>query len=174
MQNIEIKTRLPDRAAVEGRLKELGSRKAWVRHQRDVFFAVPKGWLKLREAGAAGAELIAYERATDDSGPRESDYDRMPVNDPETCRQLLGRALGISGVVEKVRTLYLVDHTRVHLDAVEGLGDFLELETVVDGISREEAQAETDRVIDALGLDPQEFLSVPYRDLLAEASQDPT
>jgi predicted adenylyl cyclase CyaB len=68
--------------------------------------------------------------------------------------------------VEKTRRLLLWRHTRIHLDRVEGLGSFLELETVVQGISREAAEAETRELIGILGLDPQAFLDRPYLELL--------
>lgn len=43
-------------------------------------------------------------------------------------RTLLERCMGVKGVVKKTRMLYMVDQTRVHVDSVEGLGDFMELE----------------------------------------------
>ena len=166
MQNIEIKTPLRDRPSTEKRLEAMGARRMWIREQRDTFYEVPRGWLKLRETDETRPELISYERPTDYSGPRESNYDVVPVADAETWKRLLGRVLPLDKVVEKLRTLWVYEHTRIHLDEVTDLGDFLELETIVMDIDSDEAHAESERVIYALALDPDEFISVPYRDLL--------
>ena len=69
MQNIEIKTPLADRAAVERRLEAMGARRMWCRRQRDTYFQVPRGMLKLREVEGARPEIISYERSADGSGP---------------------------------------------------------------------------------------------------------
>ena len=165
MQNIEIKTSLPDPADVEARARTAGAVFQWSRHQRDVFFRVPVGYLKLRTAEGGPAELIAYARAPG-TDPRSSDYDIAPVADDAALETVLSRSLGLRGVVEKVRRLYLWRHTRIHLDEVTGLGSFLELETVVLGISREHAEAEAREMIGILGLDPARFLDRPYLELL--------
>ena len=83
------------------------------------------------------------------------------------------RSLGLRGRVEKERTLYLWKHTRIHLDDVSGLGVFLELETVMDGIDRGEAEEEAWSIIRALDLDPGTFLDVPYLELLETGSTVP-
>jgi len=170
VQNIEIKTRLRDPANVEVRLLALGARRMWTTRQVDTFFQVParSGWLKLREAEGRPPEIISYERSTDNAGPRPSHYDVIIVKDVEAWRRLLGRVLPVEAVVRKERTLWIYEHTRVHLDRVEGLGDFLELETVVEDLPPEEARKETQRVVDALGLDPAEFLSLPYKEMLGK------
>lgn len=167
MQNIEIKTPLRDRAATEKRLEAMGARRLWSRIQKDTFFQVSKGWLKLRQTNETDPELIAYERTTAHAGPRASSYDVVPVKDGETWKRLLGRVLNVDRVVEKQRTLWVYEHTRIHLDRVEGLGDYLELETVILDIDPDEAKEESGRVIYALALEPEEFISVPYRDLLS-------
>jgi predicted adenylyl cyclase CyaB len=166
--NIEVKCRLRDRAAIEDRLESLGAVWTWTRRQRDTFFTVPRGWLKLREVEGATAELISYVRPTDDAGPRASEYDVLSVPDPDLVQRLLGRVLAPDAVVVKVRTLWLLEHTRIHLDRVDGLGDWLELETVVDGITPAEGEAESRRMVETLGLDEGDFVAVPYRDLLRE------
>lgn len=171
MQNIEIKTPLHSRVDTERRLQALGARRVWTRRQKDTFFGVPNGWLKLREAGAEPAELISYRRSAPEGdgildGLRASDYDVLPVGDAESWKRLLGRVLPVETVVEKERTLWLYEHTRIHLDRVARLGEYLELETVVRDIPPEEARAETRRVIDALSLREHEFIHVPYRELL--------
>ncbi len=168
MQNIEIKTPLPDRAEVELRLQALGAELHWTRRQRDTFFETRGDWLKLREQDGSASELIAYARSTADSGPRASDYDRLPIEEAESWKHLLGRVLPIGRVVAKERTLWIWRHTRIHLDRVEGLGDWLELETVASGITLEEAQTEAQSLIETLALDRDSFEARPYRDLLAE------
>ncbi len=168
MQNIEVKVALSDRARMEARLEALGARRMWTRRQVDTFFRVPEegGWLKVRESDGRPTELISYTRSTGHGGPRPSDYDVLIVKDPEAWKRLLGRVLPIEAVVEKERTLWIYEHTRVHLDRVEGLGEFLELETVVDEISQGDAWLENGRVVAALALDKAQFISVPYMDLL--------
>ncbi|UCF68602.1 MAG: CYTH domain-containing protein [Acidobacteriota bacterium] len=170
MKNIEIKTPIDDRARIETRLRELGARYEGTSQQKDTFFAVPRGWLKLREQTGRPAELISYVRSIDDAGPRGSDYDVVLVDDPRLIESLLVRVLPGGCVVHKQRSLWLVGHTRVHLDEVEELGEFLELETVLDGIDEAAARAEGERVIDALGLDRARFVSRPYAELSAGRS----
>lgn len=165
MQNLEIKTPIGEPDALLGRLSALGATRQWTRRQRDVFFVVPRGYLKLRVHDPGEAELIAYEREAG-THPRPSDYVVVPVADAAGLEAALGRSLGVRGVVEKSRTLHLWRHTRIHLDEVAGLGAFLELETVLSGISRSEGEAEIRAVIAGLDLDPSRFLAVPYLELL--------
>jgi predicted adenylyl cyclase CyaB len=167
VQNIEVKTPLHDRANIEARLQALGARQMWTRRQVDTFFVVTAGWLKLREAEGRPPEMISYERSTVNSGPRSSQYDVIVLQDPTAWKRLLGRVLPVETVVEKERTLWIYEHTRIHLDKVKDLGDFLELETVVEGLSLDEARAENHRVLSALALERGEFLALPYKDLIA-------
>ena len=170
MNNIEIKMRLADRGGMEVRLRELGACLEWVKHQVDTFYAVPRGWLKLREQEGDRPELIAYERPTDNAGPRASDYDLAPLHEAEHWKRFLGRFLDQEVVVRKERALWLYRHTRIHLDRVEELGDFLELETVVRDLTVAEAGVENQQVIETLGLDPKAYVAVPYRNLLRAQS----
>lgn len=169
MQNIEVKAPLGDRKNLERRLEALGARKMWTRKQVDTYFRVPVrgSWLKLRECEGRPAELISYRRSTECALPRASDYDVLIVSEPEQWKRLLSRVVPIDLVVTKVRTLWIYEHTRIHLDEVDGLGEFVELETVVDDLPEQEALEENQRVVEALALNPLEFISVPYRDLLA-------
>ncbi len=166
MQNFEIKAKLKDRANVEHRLRALGAKCLWTLRQMDTFFNVPRGWLKLREADGRPPELIAYERSTEVAGPRSSFYEVMALKDLEGWKRLLGRVLPVDRIVKKERTLWIYQHTRVHLDRVEQLGEFLELETVVEGISDREAHLETQRLLETLGIERSDLIAVPYKDLL--------
>lgn len=170
MKNIEIKTSIQDRPGLEKRLRELPASHEWERTQRDTFFQVADGFLKLRDLGGGPGELIAYTRAPGHE-PRLSDYDIAVVAAPDDMVRVLERSLGIRGVVEKTRTLYRWRHTRIHLDKVSGLGNFLELETVVRDITLAEARSEADEVILKLGLNREAFLDKTYLELLLDVSE---
>jgi len=166
MQNIEIKAKLRNRGNVESRLRALGAKCLWTHRQTDTFFEVPRGWLKLREAEGRPPELIAYERSSELALPRASNYEVLVVKDADACRRLLARVLPVDKFVEKERTLWIYEHTRIHLDRVDELGEFIELETVVEGITEREAREETQRVQATLGIDREDLIAVPYRDLV--------
>jgi predicted adenylyl cyclase CyaB len=70
--------------------------------------------------------------------------------------------------VRKQRTLYLVGRTRVHLDRVESLGHFLELEVVLaTGESADAGIKEARALMTALGLTDDQLVEGAYVDLLA-------
>jgi adenylate cyclase class IV len=166
MVNVEVKARVRDRAALLARIAALGARHEWTRRMRDTFFRVGRGWLKLREAEGVAAELIAYQRSSDASGPRGSSWDAAPVADVRALERTLARVLPRDKAVAKERALYLHGATRIHVDRVDGLGDFVELETVVRDQPLEAAQRECAALMDALAIEPSDLVGVPYRDLL--------
>ncbi len=131
-RNIEIKAKVDDVEAIAQRAQELGGTGPTVLEQVDTFFVCPRGRLKLRQfADSKEGELIYYERA-DETGPKQSRYDLHRTPDSESLCAALSAALGVRGVVRKTRALYLIGPTRVHLDRVEGLGQFVELEVVLE------------------------------------------
>jgi len=135
-------------------------------HQDDTFFAVPQGRLKLRVFGDGSGELIHYHRP-DADGPKLSDYVLSPAPEPESLRDALARACGLLGRVRKERLLLLAGPTRIHLDRVEGLGDFLELEvTLADGQTEAEGTAIAQDLMQRLGVAPEQLVSGAYLDLL--------
>ena len=166
-RNIEIKARVPSLDALLPRVRELADRGPELIAQDDTFFACASGRLKLRVFAPGHAELIAYTRP-DASGPKASDYLITPVADPESLRATLSRALGGCGRVVKQRTLFLVGRTRVHLDRVDGLGEFLELEVVLnDGEDETRGVAEAHALLRRLQVDASQLVAGAYVDLLA-------
>jgi predicted adenylyl cyclase CyaB len=165
VKNIEFKARCWDLQEIRGRLAEEGIALDRRMRQVDTYFNVSEGRLKLREIDLGESQLVQYFRP-DESAARQSDYIVVPVERPEELKQALTRALGVSVVVEKVRELYLWEHTRVHLDAVKGLGTFLELETVIREQTVESARGECQRIQKALKINPDDLLSGSYADLL--------
>ncbi len=170
-RNIEIKARVADLPALRTRARALATAPEQQLQQDDSFFVLPagRGRLKLRQFADGSAELIHYQRA-DDTGAKASDYVRVPQPDGDACREALARALGLLGRVRKQRTLLMVGRTRVHLDAVEGLGDFTELEVVLrDGEPDAAGAAEAESLMAALGLADAPRLAGAYLDLLDAA-----
>ncbi|KAL3842991.1 hypothetical protein ACJMK2_020959 [Sinanodonta woodiana] len=164
--NVEIKASVADVDSLKQKAAELSESKGTILIQEDVFFQVPKGRLKLRKLQDAPSQLIFYER-TDQSGPKFSDYNITQIADPESLKETLGKALGIQGIVKKTRTLYIVGQTRVHVDTVDGLGNFMELEVVLeDGQSVEEGQYMAEDLMSKLGVKTADLVSVSYMDLI--------
>jgi predicted adenylyl cyclase CyaB len=173
--NIEIKARVHDPAGVEERVKPLATSRSEVLRQEDVFFNCPHGRLKMRVLFDDQAELIHYQRP-DEPGPAQSRYSICPVHNPILLRRTLRGALGEAVVVRKERRVYLIEQTRVHLDNVEGLGMFLELEVVLKpGQTPEEGQAIAEDLMRRLGIDSKDLVRLAYADLLLEkqAGKDP-
>jgi adenylate cyclase class IV len=165
-RNIEIKARIDSVEALLPQAQTLADDPLQVIEQDDTFFACSIGRLKLRDFGDGRGELIHYQRA-DTAGPKLSDYVRAETEDPAALREALARAQGVIGRVRKTRWLLLTDQTRIHLDRVEGLGDFLELEVVLrEGQSEAEGEAIAGALLAQLGVAPTQRLAGAYLDLL--------
>jgi homotetrameric cytidine deaminase len=165
-RNIEVKALDPDPERSLAACRELGAEDHGVLVQRDTYFNVPSGRLKLREEQDAGATLVQYERP-DAARARLSSYRLLPVEDPDGLKAALGAALGTLVVVEKERRLFTLGAVRIHLDRVAGLGTFVELEGVAAPDS--DLSAERDqvaRLMDALGIDDSRILSGSYAERL--------
>ncbi|MBW2704568.1 MAG: class IV adenylate cyclase [Deltaproteobacteria bacterium] len=165
-RNVEIKARVlnPDR------LRELalavGDGPGQLIRQKDTFYNAPTGRLKLREFGDGTGELIAYNRP-DREGPKTSQYAISATSDPESLHIALAQALGVRGVVAKERTLLLSGRTRIHLDQVEGLGNFMELEVVLaDNETEEQGMAVAHELMAQLEIEPDDLIEGAYIDHL--------
>lgn len=164
-RNVEIKARIPSIDALLPRARALAGGQPELIVQDDTFFNVPNGRLKLREFADGSAELIHYHRP-DTPAAKLSDYRRITV-EPAPMRALLQRALGVAGRVAKRRWLLRVGPTRIHLDRVEGLGDFMELEVVLrDDQSEADGAAIAEGLMRELGLTGAERVAAAYVDLL--------
>lgn len=165
-RNIEIKVRTLDMKEMLTRVAGLADYGPTEIFQDDTFFSCPKGRLKLRVFSADEGQLIFYKRP-DISGPKESFYMISQTNSPDSLRDVLSMAYGQSGRVKKHRTLFIKGRTRIHLDRVEGLGDFLELEVVLsEGEQPDAATAEAGELLRRLGISHEQFVEGAYIDLL--------
>lgn len=164
--NIEIKARVADPAALMNRALKIATAPPKTLLQTDTFFQVPEGRLKTREFPDGMAELIFYRRP-DATGPKSSDYSISRTNDGAGLRQILSDSLGVRGVVAKRRILLMAGRTRIHLDEVEGLGSFMELEVVLeDGEDPAGGESEAADLMKQLEISPENLISGAYIDLL--------
>lgn len=164
--NVEIKARSDRHDAIRNVLDRLGSRLVGTDHQVDTYFNVSVGRLKLRE-GVIENSLIHYLR-NDQSGPKTSDVLLYRVKPDPSLRDVLERALGVLVVVDKQREIHFVDNVKIHLDTVEGLGTFLEIEAIdADGThSREDLQEQCEDFMTHFGVRPEDLMEDSYSDML--------
>ena len=166
--NVEIKAHAKDLDGLRVQLERATGGVGELLIQEDVFFRVPAGRLKLRIFDEQSGELIAYQRA-DQTGPKLSEYTIAPTTNPAALRRILENVLGVIGVVRKRRVLFHLGATRVHLDRVEGLGDFVELEVVLEpGQSAAEGARRAHEVMAELNIDKVFLVAWAYIDLIAE------
>jgi predicted adenylyl cyclase CyaB len=164
--NIEIKARVRDLAELRRRAEALSDMPVQIIPQEDTFFQISKGRLKLRQLHPDLAQLVYYERP-DQDGPKRSNYYIYETNNPEGLKTALSLALGARGVVRKTRYLYLAGQTRIHLDDVEGLGQFMELEVVLrDGQGDADGQSIAEELMARLGVRKEDLLEGAYMDLI--------
>lgn len=165
-RNIELKARCPDLEAAREAARRLGAEFAATLEQRDTYFVVPRGRLKLRQTTGRGAELVAYSRENSVE-VRGSDYRLVAVPDPAGLIAALESTLGIRGDVVKTRELWMWRRVRIHLDQVERLGTFLEFEAVLDpGEPDEAGHAKIAELREALNVREGDLIGTSYSDLL--------
>ncbi len=184
-RNIEIKAACDDLDRVRAAVQELSARLTSIEEQWDTYFHTARGRLKLRRrhlmpegrrasAGEEQFELIWYQRP-DTTAATGSDYYLIRVIDGADLRQLLADGLGILTEVRKHRAVLLWENVRIHLDDVEGLGSFIELEAIVDDSCGEaSARTKIDHLCEALDIQADQLIDVSYSDLLLSAKSSST
>jgi adenylate cyclase class 2 len=165
--NIEIKARCFHPEKVEAFLLVNGASFKGLDHQKDTYFNVLSGRLKLRQGNIENS-LIFYNRP-DQSGPKQSDFLLSPVADGPAQERLLEKALGIKVVVEKNRRIFYIENVKFHLDEVPGLGSFVEIEAgnVSDPLlTVEQLKEQCDFYVRAFGIEDSDMIHHSYSDML--------
>lgn len=167
-RNIEVKAAVEDLTLVRQRAAALASASSETIAQKGTFFAVDRGRLKVREFADGSGELIAYSRV-DCAGPKESSYSRIRCGNAALLVETLAAALCVRAVITKQRDLYRVGRTRLHLDVVDDLGTFVEIEVVLeDDEPAAKGEREARALLDALGIPVSALVPVAYVDLLEQ------
>lgn len=168
MRNLEIKAHVTSLGPVRARLRRLPGAALHARiRQTDWYFRVPSGRLKLRVVGARrDGELIAYLRP-DKAAARTSEFQRLPAPDAAGTRRLLDRMFGPRACIRKRRDVWLCENARIHLDTVDGLGRFIEIEVVVtEGMPQ--ARALMKELREVLGIRPKDLVAGSYGNMSGE------
>jgi len=161
-ENIEIKARCLNFNATQDKIQEIASEFLGTDYQRDTYYRVKNGRLKLRESKIDGAYLIPYLRS-DISSPKKSVYTKINIVNPDEVKKLFHSIFGIHLIVTKRRDIYIYENVRIHLDKVDHLGDFIELEAVLKA-PYSDPQIENKKVKFLM-----EILNITKADLLAES-----
>lgn len=170
-KNIEIKARIHNYDEVIAQVQEFCSSHGELIEQEDTFFNVPNGRLKLRKrADYSVSELIYYERP-DIEGPKLSVYSKCNIPHGNDLLNVLTLSLGIKGVVKKTRHLYIHEHTRIHIDDVEELGKFIEIEVVLSkDQTPEDGQKIAEMIMTKFHIEKTDLVTGAYLDLLQQSS----
>ena len=170
LKNIEIKARINDYDKVKRLVEDLCPTPIQTKQQEDTFFNTPKGRLKLRESD--GETAIMYYDRPNSFEPKQSDIVISFIENPDTLKSVLSKSLGIRGIVKKKRILYKYDQTRIHLDDVEGLGNFIELEVVLES-NQTSIDGETIayNLMNMFDIQKTDLIDVAYIDLIETNQQ---
>lgn len=166
--NVEIKARCSNQESMREYLKAHNADFKGVDHQIDTYFNAPNGRLKLRE-GEIENFLIYYERS-DQEGPKQSKVTLYTSQPGSTLKEILTKALGILVVVDKKREIYFIENVKFHVDVVDNLGTFMEIEAIdKDGsIGKDKLNEQCNKYLNELGIKDEDLISVSYSDLLLQ------
>lgn len=164
--NIEIKARTDRHEEISVILKSKNADFKGVDNQIDTYFKVGSGRLKLRE-GNIENQLIYYKRENTEN-PKQSDVILFKTDPGSSLKEILKQSLGILVVVEKKREIYFIDNVKFHLDYIEGLGTFVEIEAIdTDGtIGKEKLSEQCNYYLDLLQIPHEDMIPDSYSDLL--------
>jgi len=175
--NVEIKARCLDTKVFERTLRSLGANFHGVDHQLDTYFRVSQGRLKLREGNIENA-LIHYAREDDFTGPKKSLVTLYQLGERASeLKNILSNSIGILVVVDKCRKIFFIENVKFHIDTVEQLGTFVEIE-VMDHlgdsgpIEFEQLKTQCDHYIEALQISKVDLISHSYSDMILGIDRD--
>ena len=166
--NIEIKAKSNNQDEIREILKSKNAEFKGVDHQIDTYFKVNLGRLKLRE-GTIENFLIHYQRENKE-GPKQSDIILFKSDPKSSLKEILTKALGVLVVIDKKREIYFIDNVKFHIDIVEDLGTFVEIEAIDDdgSIGKDKLLEQCQSFLDLFKISQEDMISVSYSDLLLE------
>lgn len=166
MKNLELKVKCKDHRAALYAVKMLDAKYEGILKQRDVYFNLSPGRLKLRTINADEHQLIFYKRSNRASA-KFSNYYISKITHPKRARMLLKEIFGIKIIVNKLRKLYIWQNVRIHLDSVNSLGKFIEFEIVCKSLKDEKGSFEKMKYLkNIFNISNNDILRSSYSDML--------
>jgi len=164
--NIEIKARTERAEAIREYLLSNGAELRGVDRQTDTYFKVSNGRLKLRE-GNIENNLIYYERI-ETGGLKQSNVEMIAVAEGPVLRNILSKSVGVKAVVTKTREIYYIGNVKFHIDVVEGLGSFVEIEASnrFEDIPEERLRLQCAFYMEAFEIKDEDLVKASYSDLV--------
>jgi adenylate cyclase class 2 len=164
--NVEIKASCNNASFIRSYLKAHDARFLGIDDQTDTYFNVVNGRLKLRQ-GNIENNLIFYER-NNQRGPKDSQFQLVKIEQAEHLKEVLSRSLGIKTVVKKKREIYYIKNVKFHIDEVDGLGAFVEIEAgnMLADLSPQELKEQCDFYLREFGIADKDLIDVSYSDML--------
>lgn len=165
MHNIEYKAELRDIDLARSICRALKAAPIITMEQVDTYYRIPSGRLKKRECAGEPTEYIFYDRP-DRTRPKLSHF--VIYTEPQALERFGTSPLPVWVTVRKRRELYMHRQVRIHLDTVEGLGQFLEFEAMVSvGFNIAKCHEAVEHLKRAFGPALGEPIACGYSDLLA-------
>lgn len=171
MIEVEVKLPLRDVEASKRRLDGLGATFIAEEDERDVYFNAPhRDFAKTDEALRMRFSkniTLTYKGPKLDKVSKTRKEITVPVADAERAMAML-KALGFKEIatVVKRRRKYQLDDLNISIDDVQGLGTYVEVETMV---SCEEYQPALNRIFESLhklGLNKEDAIRESYLELI--------
>lgn len=179
MYEVELKLRA-DHESLRERLDDVGANRVEHRRQVDTYYDAPhrsfadtdEALRIRREEPADGDDVtkLTYKGPLVEAASKTREEHETVVDDDEALQGVLaGLGFEPAAVVEKDRTYFTLNGYTVVLDAVDGLGEFVEIEREVPEAEVEAAREEAVALLEQLGLDPDEQIRTSYLGLLLAA-----
>ena len=168
--NVEIKAKCSNQDNIRNILKSKSARFIGIDHQIDTYFKVNHGRLKLRE-GNIENHLIYYERQ-DTAGPKKSEVNLYKTEPGSPLKEILSKLFDILVVVDKQREIYFIDNIKFHIDTVNNLGSFIEIEAIdTNGnIGIDKLTQQCEHFLTLFEIQQQDLVSPSYSDLLLQTT----
>ena len=172
--SIELKARCADPARVRSILKSRRAVFKGLDHQRDTYFRVPSGRLKLREGNIENA-LIYYKRA-DQKNSKRCDSFLYKSPGGSSFKKILTLVLGALVAVDKKREIYFIRNAKFHIDKVRKLGSFVEIEVFgpAGSASERKLREQCEYFRKLLKIEAKDLVADSYSDQLSRLSLSET
>lgn len=164
--NVEIKARIADPLFIRKYLLDHRAKFIGTDEQTDTYFNVAEGRLKLRE-GLIENNLIYYKRI-DGGKPKSSHFHLLKIDQSGTLKEILAQSCGIKIIVQKKREIFYIDNVKFHIDYLDGLGFFMEIEAgnILADKTENELREQCIFYMNELGITAKDLVAGSYSDLL--------